>query len=146
MTADGSEVPFDVLVAAIGLVPPRLIRATGLPSDEDGGLLVDESLRSVGDPRIFGGGDCIALRGHTLARVGVHAVRQASILRHNLIAALENRPDWAYRRFRPQQEVLQILNLGNGTGLAARGDWFWHGKLALQLKDLIDRRFLATYR
>jgi NADH dehydrogenase FAD-containing subunit len=146
VTAQGSKIPFDVLVAAIGLVPPRLIIASGLRTDKDGGLLVDEYLRSVGAPAIFGGGDCIALQGHTLPRVGVHAVSQASILRHNLMAALEGRPEWAFRRFRPQQEVLQILNLGDGTGLAAHGDWLWHGKLALQLKDLIDRRYLATYR
>jgi NADH dehydrogenase FAD-containing subunit len=145
-TSRGQNVPFDILVAAIGLVPPRLIRSAGLATDEHGGLLVDEHLQSVADPVVFGGGDCIALDGHHLARVGVHAVRQASILRHNLLAALEDRPSWAFRRFRPQAEVLQILNLGDGTGLAARGEWIWHGKLALQLKDLIDRRFLATYR
>jgi NADH dehydrogenase FAD-containing subunit len=145
-TDQGRYVPFDFLVAATGLVPPRLIRTTGLPTDRHGGLLVDEHLRSVADPTIFGGGDCIALEGHDLPRVGVHAVRQAPILRHNLLAVLEGRPSWAFREFRPQGEVLQILNLGDGTGLAARGDWLWHGKLALQLKELIDRRFLAAYR
>jgi NADH dehydrogenase FAD-containing subunit len=143
---DEVGIPFDLLVAANGLVPPRLIRATGLPTDEEGGMLVDEHLRSVAAPAVFGGGDCIALEGHDLPRVGVHAVRQAPILRHNLLAALEGRPAWAYRSFRPQASVLQIMNLGDGTGLAARGRWLWHGALALKLKDWIDRRFLAAYR
>jgi NADH dehydrogenase FAD-containing subunit len=146
VTERGAQVPFDVLVAATGLVPSPLIRSSGLIADAEGGLRVDEHLRSVNDPTVFGGGDCIALEGHEVERVGVHAVRQAPILRHNLLATLEGRPMWAFRRFRPQQEVLQILNLGDGTGLAARGDWVWHSKLALQLKDVIDRRFLATYR
>jgi NADH dehydrogenase FAD-containing subunit len=144
--SNGVGIPFDVLVAATGLVPHRLIRATGLPTDEQGGLLVDQHLRSIADPNVFGGGDCIALEGHDLARVGVHGVRQAPILRHNLLAALDGRPPWAYRSFRPQNQVLQILNLGDGTGLAARGRWHWHGPLALKLKDWIDRRFLATYQ
>jgi NADH dehydrogenase FAD-containing subunit len=146
IVADGARIPFDLLVAANGLVPPRLIRATGLPTDEKGGMLVDEHLRSVAAPAVFGGGDCIALEGHDLPKVGVHAVRQAPILRHNLLAALEGRPAWAYRSFRPQASVLQIMNLGDGTGLAARGRWLWHGALALKLKDRIDRRFLASYR
>jgi NADH dehydrogenase FAD-containing subunit len=145
-TTGGEAIAYDLLVAAHGLVPPPLIRASGLPTDDQGGLLVNEQLRSVADPAVFGGGDCIALLGHHLARVGVHGVRQGPILRHNLIAALEGRPPTALRAFRPQRQFLQILNLGDGTGLAARGRWIWHGKLALMLKDWIDRRFLATYR
>ena len=145
-TTGGESIAYDLLVAAHGLVPPPLIRATGLPTDQQGGLLVDEHLRSVADPAVFGGGDCIALLGHDLARVGVHGVRQGPILRRNLIAALQGRPRGEFRAFHPQRRFLQILNLGDGTGLAARGRWVWHGKLALMLKDWIDRRFLATYR
>ena len=144
--ADGSRVPYDLLVAATGLVPSRLIRESGLPTDAVGGLRVDEHLRSLGHPEVFGGGDCIALDGHDLARVGVHGVRQAPILRHNLLAALEGRPPWAYRQFRPQAHVLQILNLGDGTGLASRGGWLWHSKLVLRLKNRIDHNYLASYR
>jgi NADH dehydrogenase FAD-containing subunit len=146
ITADESEISHDVLVAAHGLVASRLIRELGLPTDESGALLVDEHLRSIDDPRIFGGGDCVAPAGHTLSRVGVHGVRQAPILRHNLLAALEGRPEWAYRSFRPQRRYLQIANLGDGTGLAAWGSWSWHGPLALILKDRIDRGFLNSYR
>jgi NADH dehydrogenase FAD-containing subunit len=146
VTADGSGIAYDVLVAANGLVASRLIRAIGLPTDESGALLVDEHLRSVSAPAVFGGGDCIALVGHDLARVGVHGVRQAPILLHNLLAALEGRPRWAYRSFRPQHEFLQIVNLGDGTGLAAWGPLTWHGRLALTLKDRIDRAFLKCYQ
>src|SRR5262249_50797294 len=88
LTADGSAIAHDVLVAANGLVPSRLVGATGLPTNESGALAVDEHLRSIADPRVFGGGDCIALVGHSLPRVGVYGVRQAPILCHNLMAAL----------------------------------------------------------
>jgi hypothetical protein len=63
-----------------------------------------------------------------------------------LIAALQGRPEAAFRAFHPQRRFLQILNMGDGTGLAARGHWVWHGKLTLRLKDWIDRRFVATHR
>ena len=146
VTAEGSAVAYDLLVAANGLVASRLIATTGLPTDPSGALLVDEYLRSIAAPSVFGGGDCIALAGHDLPRVGVHGVRQAPILRHNLMAALEGRPLWAYRPFRPQSRFLQIANLGDGTGLAAWGTWSWHGRLALTLKDRIDREFLGSHR
>jgi NADH dehydrogenase FAD-containing subunit len=146
LAADGSAIAFDVLVAAIGLVASRLVGTTGLPRDESGALIVDEHLRSIADPRVFGGGDCVAPGGHSLPRVGVHGVRQAPILRHNLMAALDGRPPWAYRSFRPQRHFLQIMNLGDGTGLAAWGPWSWHGRLALSLKDRIDRGFVASSR
>ena len=97
----------------------------------------------MSDPSVFGGGDCIAIGDRALPRVGVYGVRQAPILAHNLLAALEGRP---LRRFRPRRRFLLILNLGDGTGLAVRGGWVWHGRLALWLKDWIDRRYVAKYR
>jgi NADH dehydrogenase FAD-containing subunit len=142
-TADGKQFPFDFLVHAMGLTPPAVLRDTGLPTSEDGALLVDPFLRSVADPRVFGGGDCISLQGHELAKVGVYAVRESPILCHNLLASLQGRP---LRRFRPQRHFLLILNLGDGTGLLTWGPLYWHSRLAFRLKDRIDRAFLREYQ
>jgi NADH dehydrogenase FAD-containing subunit len=142
-TADGQRVAYDFLVHATGLTPPALLRSTGLPTSADGALLVDASLRSVADPRVFGGGDCVALQGRELARVGVYAVREAPVLCHNLLATLQGRP---LRRFRPQRRFLLILNLGDGTGLLTWGPFSWHSRLAFWLKDRIDRAFLRAYQ
>jgi NADH dehydrogenase FAD-containing subunit len=117
-TADGNQVPYDFLVHAMGLTPPAILRATGLPTSTDGALLVDPFLRSVADPRVFGGGDCIALQGKELAKIGVYAIREAPVLYHNLLASLQGR---RLRRFRPQGRFLLILNLGDGTGLLTWG-------------------------
>jgi NADH dehydrogenase FAD-containing subunit len=140
---DGRRFPFDILVGALGLRPSPLVRATGLPTSEEGALLVDSYLRSVADPAVFGGGDCVALQGHRLARVGVYAVRQAPILAHNLLATLNGRP---LRRFRPQKRFLLIMNLGDDDGLATWGPFAWRGRTPFRIKDRIDRRFLARYR
>jgi NADH dehydrogenase FAD-containing subunit len=141
---DGGSEPFDRLVNATGLDPNPLIGSTGLTVDDEGGLIVDPHLRSVADERIFGAGDCIALEGHPLPRIGVHAIRAAPILFANLLATLEGRP--VRRQFRPQRNYLWIMNMGDGTGLAARGRFWWHGRSAFLLKDRIDRRFLRSYR
>jgi NADH dehydrogenase FAD-containing subunit len=140
---DGSMVPFDVFVNATGLKPASLVRKFGLPVDPEGALIVDEHLRSVADPTVHGGGDCIAVRGRELPKVGVYAIRQAPVLFRNLLAALDGKPPAS---FRPQRKFLWIMNLGDGTGLAARGSLYWHGRIAFWLKDWIDRRFLREYR
>lgn len=140
---DGRRLPFDLLVGAIGLRPPGLIRASGLPTDQDGALLVDEALRSAADPAVFGGGDCVAWARRPLAKVGVYAVREAPILVQNLLNTLQGRP---LRPFRPQRRFLLILNLGDGTGLATWGPLAWKGRWLFRLKDRIDRRFLDRYR
>lgn len=140
---DGGTVPFDLLVNATGLGAAPLVRTFGLPVDEAGALLVDRTLRSVGDPAVYGAGDCIALVDRKLPKIGVYAIREAPVLYRNLLAALgQGEP----RRFEPQQRYLWIMNLGNGTGLAARGSFWWQGRLAFRLKDWIDRRFLRAYQ
>ena len=119
-----------------------MLRTLGLPVEADGALRVDAYLRSPADPLVHGGGDCVAFDERPLARAGVYGIRQAPVLLDNLLAALNGGPP---RPFGPQRHYLWIMNLGDGTGLAMRGNLWWHGRAALRLKDWIDRRFLGTY-
>lgn len=139
----GDCVAFDFFVNAAGLRRNRRICEVGEPVDEQGAMIVDASLRSVGDPAIHGGGDCLAFLNRPLPRIGVYAIRQAPILCHNLLAGAEDRQA---REFSPQSRYLWIMNLGDGTGLATRGSLWWHGRSAYWLKDWIDRRFLRGYQ
>ena len=138
----GGSLPFDRFVNATGL-HPRSLPGADLPLGEDGAMLVDRYLRSPADPRIHGGGDGVAVDGHALPRIGVYAIREAPVLLDNLLASLEGTPP---EEFSPQRRYLWIVNLGDGTGLAMRGRFWWRGRLALRLKDWIDRRFLDALR
>ncbi len=140
---DGDELPADLVLLALGVAPARFFAEAGLAVGDDGGLLVDDTLRSLSFPEIFGAGDCICLRNHALARVGVYAVRQGPVLRRNLLAALE---DEAMSQFVPQQRYLQIFNLGDGRGLLLRGSLVLVGRWPFLLKDWIDRRFVARFQ
>jgi NADH dehydrogenase FAD-containing subunit len=140
---DGDELPADLALLALGVAPARFFAEAGLAVGEDGGLLVDDTLRSLSFPEIFGGGDCISLQNHDLPRVGVYAVRQGPVLRRNLLAVLE---DEAPIQFVPQQQYLQILNLGDGRGLSRRGGLVVVGRWPFLLKDWIDRRFMARFQ
>lgn len=139
----GRALPCDLAFAATGVRPPPVFRHSDVAVAEDGGLQVNAFLQSTSDPRIFGGGDCISLKGHSLPRVGVHAVRQNPVLLHNLRAALE---DEELQEYRPQKNFLVILNMGDGTGIAVRGPFTGNGAGALYLKNWIDHRFMRRFQ
>lgn len=141
--ADGRRTWFDVAFLALGVQPSPLARDSGLPVGRSGGLLVDAHLRSVADPKIFGGGDCIDYDPRPLDKVGVYAVRQAPVLAANLAAALDG---GELVRFDPgDDDYLLLFNLGDGTALFRKRGVALAGSLAMRLKDVIDRRFMRRF-
>jgi NADH dehydrogenase FAD-containing subunit len=140
---DGSEIPFDAAFVATGVKPSSIFRDSGFATDEEGGMLVNSYLQSVDHPEIFGGGDCISLKGHPLAKVGVYAVRQNPILYHNLLSALEG---GELMTFRPQKNYLLIFNLGDGKGVLWKNQFVLNGRFAFILKDYIDRKFMKKFQ
>ncbi len=140
---NGNAIPHDLAFMALGVKPSAIFADSGLPTGSDGGLLVDSFLRSTAHPAIFGGGDCISLAENPLDKVGVYAVRQNPVLYHNLMAALEGSEPV---RFDPGGSYLQILNMGNGTGILWKNSFVWDGRAAFLLKDFIDRRFMRKFQ
>jgi len=140
---NGMRLEGDMVFVAVGITPSPLFRNSGLPTGEDGGMLVNDFLQCVDHPELFGGGDCISLAGSPLARVGVYAVRQNRPLHRNLLAFLEGRP---LQRFDPGGDYLLILNLGDRTGLFRRKGIVWSGRLAFQLKNYLDTRFMRKFQ
>jgi NADH dehydrogenase FAD-containing subunit len=140
---DGREYHYDMAFLAWGINPSDLFRQSGLPTGADGGLLVNDKLQSVNYPEIFGGGDCISLRGHALDKVGVHAVRQNPILFHNLLATLEG---GKLQSFHPNNTYLLLLNLGDGRAIYWRKHRVWAGRLAFVFKNYLDRKFMRKFQ
>jgi NADH dehydrogenase FAD-containing subunit len=143
MFSDGRQLSYDLLFAALGVKPSRIFRESGLPTGDDGGLLVNGNLQSVAYPELFGGGDCISLQGSRLEKVGVYAVRQNEILHRNLMAALSGEP---MKTFTPQKAYLLIFNLGDNTGIFVRKSTVWSGRLAFLFKDYLDRSFMRKFQ
>lgn len=139
---DGSRVPAEVVVLATGLEAHPIVESIGLPARPKYGLSVDSTLRSIADDRVFASGDCAAVEGFDLPKLGVFGVRQAPYLHANLLASLKGEP---LAEYRPQKRYLAILNLGDGTALATWGPWWSCGRFSMWLKGFLDRRFLARY-
>jgi selenide,water dikinase len=140
----GARMRSDLTVWLTGAAAWPLFEASGLPVDRKGFLLVDDALRSIADPRVFGAGDCVTLERHPdTPKAGVYAVREAPILWRSLVAAIEGGEP---PRYRPQSSFLSLLNTGDGKALLRYRSLVAHGRWAWRLKDWIDRRFMARYR
>ena len=140
---DGSQWEPDLTLLALGVRPSSLFADSGLPTGDDGGLLVDKHLCSVDFPTIMGGGDCIAYQPRPLDKVGVHAVRQNPVLLHNLLAMVRGEE---LQAFGPQPKYMLIFNTGDGKGILWRGNLVLRGKWAFRLKDHIDRKFMRRFQ
>ncbi len=140
---NGKTVRFDIAFNAIGIKPSPVFRESGIPTGEDGGLLVNKYLQSIEYPEIFGGGDAISFKPRSLDKVGVFAVRQNSLLLNNLLAAA----GWGkLREFIPQKKYLGILNMGDGRGLFFRGSFVFEGRFAFIFKNYLDNSFMKKFQ
>lgn len=138
---DGTRLPHDTVVVATGLAPPPLARRWPLGGPR--GFPVRATLQHRDHDDVYAAGDCADFLPSPLPRLGVHGVRQGPVLLAALQARLSGATAPAYR---PQRQVLSILDLGGGTALAVRGRWWWLGRSSLALKGRIDRRWLSAYR
>jgi NADH dehydrogenase FAD-containing subunit len=140
---EGATHEFDLIFIAVGVRPNRLIGNSGIPTGPQGGMLVNRYLHSTKYEHIFGGGDCIDFQDRPLDKVGVYAVRQNPILKHNLMASLTGE---RLLPFKPGGQYLLIFNLGNGTGILKKWSIVLNGRVSFLIKDWIDRRFMRTFQ
>jgi pyridine nucleotide-disulfide oxidoreductase family protein len=144
VTESGAKVPSQLTVWLTGAVAWPLFRDSGLPLDERGFLLIDDALRSLGDPRVFAAGDCGTLASHPdTPKAGVYAVREGPVLWESLKAAVRGSEP---PRYEPQRGFLSILNTADGRALLDYKGIVSHSRWAWRLKDRIDRRFMARYQ
>jgi len=142
MLADGRRLASDFTIGAAGAVPHRWLAECGMAL-QDGFLMVDDQLRSVSHPEIYGAGDCVHLTASPRPKAGVFAVRAAPVLAWNLRADLTGAQR---KRFRPQRDFLKLVSLGGRAALAEKAGWTWSGPLMWGWKDGIDRRFMDKLR
>ena len=140
---DGTHLTADQVIVATGLAAPPLVSELGLEHHPHHGLAITPALHTPYDDRVFAVGDCAWLKESPYPKLGVHGVRQAPVLLHNLLARIQESP---YESYHPQRHALSILNLGDGRGLAMRGTLWWAGRLSLMAKRRLDHGFMKQYR
>lgn len=140
--ASGAMVEADFIIAATGASAATWPRESGLKTDEQGFILVNDQLQSVSHANVFAAGDCATMENHPRPKSGVYAVKAGPPLDENLRRAL--RGD-ALKSYVPQARSLYLLSAGNKYAIGSWGDFAWEGRWVWWWKDAIDRGFVGKY-
>lgn len=141
--ANGARVPCDAALLAIGAHAPRWLAGSGLALDARGFIATRATLQSSSHAEVFAAGDVASRADAPHPKSGVHAVRAAAPLLHNLRRFVGG---GTLRGYLPPQRTLNLLSCGDRVAIASWGEasacarwcWWW--------KDRIDRAFIARFR
>lgn len=133
--------PADLVVLATGLQASPLGQRLGLGDAR--GIPVRATLQHVDDDEVLAVGDCSRFTPRPLPRIGVYGVRAAPVLVEVLLALHRGRTP---PTFDPQRRALQILDVGDGVSIGARGRWWVESRWMHRLKLRIDHAWLDRYR
>jgi selenide,water dikinase len=119
------------------------LKESGIATDDQGFIQVNDYLQSTSHPNIFAAGDISLMVNHPRPKAGVFAVRQGAPLFENLQRATLKQP---LKAFHPQKEFLILVGTGDERAIASRGcvtlgpcRWLW------RWKDRIDRAFMDKF-
>lgn len=118
------------------------LKKSGICTDNNGFILVNDYLQSLSHPQIFAAGDIATMINHPRPKAGVFAVRQGKPLYHNLCRFLQDKP---LKPYSPQQQYLSLIGTGDKSAIASRGMFMWESPLLWQWKDRIDRQFMQQF-
>ncbi|MEH2369824.1 FAD-dependent oxidoreductase [Nostoc sp.] len=122
---------------------PEWLKNAGLATDEQGFILVEDTLQSQTHPQVFASGDIATMVNHPRPKAGVFAVRQGKPLFENLQRILLGKP---LKPYKPQKQYLSLIGTGDKRAMATRGTFTLPPhKLLWHYKDWIDRRFMERF-
>ncbi|HYX14834.1 MAG TPA: FAD-dependent oxidoreductase [Nostoc sp.] len=123
---------------------PEWLNSAGLATDEEGFILVEDTLQSQTHPQVFAAGDIATMVNHPRPKAGVFAVRQGKPLFENLQRILLGKP---LKPYRPQKQYLSLIGTGDEQAIATRGAFTSPPqKLLWHYKNWIDCRFMERFR
>ncbi|MFW9258049.1 FAD-dependent oxidoreductase [Nostoc sp. CALU 546] len=147
----GLKVEFNKIFWVTQASAPEWLKTAGLGTDEQGFILVEDTLQSQTHPQVFASGDIATMVNHPRPKAGVFAVRQGKPLFENLQRILLGK---SLKPYRPQKEYLSLIGTGDERAISAMGNTYaTRGiitlpphKLLWCYKDWIDRRFMERFR
>jgi selenide,water dikinase len=138
----GLKMEFDRIFWVTQASAPNWIKASGLSTDDQGFIQVNDHLQSLSHPHIFAAGDIATMINHPRPKAGVFAVRQGKPLFENLQRFLLGKP---LKPFVPQKQYLGLIGTGNKIAIASRGPMMWESPLLWYWKDWIDQEFMKQF-
>ena len=142
LVTNNSQYKFDEIFLTTTAQAPAWAKESGIETDINGFIVVNESLQSTSHPNIFATGDIATMKNSPRPKSGVFAVRQGKPLAYNLRMVLQNKPLQSYK---PQSKALVLMSTGRKNVLATRGNWSAQGRVWWWLKNALDENFLKRF-
>ncbi len=139
---NGVQLPIDVVIWVTHASAPQWIKDSGIKTDGDGFIHVNDFLQSTSHPNIFAAGDISASINYPRPKSGVFAVRQGPYLETNLRHTILEKP---LKKYLPQKKFLSLISSGDKYAVASRGNFTIEGKWVWKLKNWIDKKFIRKY-
>lgn len=143
LMADGGKIPFDLLFWVTNAAPPRWPGSSGLRTDQDGFIAINDRLQSESHPYVFAAGDVASCAKYPRPKSGVFAVRQGPPLTENIRRICAGVP---LKPFRPQSRFLSLISTGNQSAVASYGPFSLQGDYIWKWKNWIDVNWMAKYQ
>jgi len=143
MSKAGQSLAIDNVFWCTSAKAPVWPKASGFTTDPYGFISVTPYLKSLDNPHIFAAGDIAHMPHAPRPKAGVYAVRQAPVLLHNLRNATLKKP---LKPYKPQDDFLSLVALGNKTAAGSRKPLSFSGAWAWSWKDRIDREFMGKFK
>ncbi|GGS76291.1 NAD(P)/FAD-dependent oxidoreductase [Nonomuraea spiralis] len=139
---DGTRLPSDVTVWALGVTAPKQVADWGLPQGKGGRITLTEALNVPGHPEIFVAGD-LAGQPNALPQLAQPAIQMGKHVGRQILAAAHGRPLSAFSYRDPgimatvgkAEAVLQLAN-----GLTMRGLPAWLAWIFVHVAYLLGGR------
>lgn len=116
-------------------------KESGLNTDEQGFIKVNQNLQSSSHAHVFAAGD-IASLPDSRPKSGVFAVRQGPVLTANLLAAATSKP---LKKYQPQKNFLGLISTGDKNAIASKGSWSFEAAWLWHIKNWIDQKFMHAF-
>ncbi|MEY2856234.1 MAG: hypothetical protein RLZZ74_543 [Cyanobacteriota bacterium] len=121
---------------------PSWLQESELKTDDQGFILVADTLQSISHPHIFAAGDIATMINYQRPKAGVFAVRQGQPLFNNWRNILTQQP---LQDYIPQDKYLALIGTGDYKAIASWGSFGWRAAFFWWLKDYIDRKFMNRF-
>lgn len=133
---------FDAALIAVGNRPGSHLITHDFETGADNRVLTDEALRVKGEQAVFAAGDTADVNGQNYQPIGIHAVKQGVVLRHNIISLLTG---GEMKRYGPYAINPLILSNGANHAYYVLNNVVFDGRWAAVLKYILDMNWLEKY-
>lgn len=142
ITESELKIPADHHFLVTQASAPLWLKNSSISTDQDGFILIKNTLQSINYDFIFATGDIATMINYSCPKAGVFAVKQGKPLYENICNFLNNKP---LKSYHPQRNYLNIIGTGNDSAVAMWGYFGGESPILWHWKKHLDNTFMEQF-